>query len=70
MCERVVRELLCGSKLRARELCVCVCERRELCVRELCVCVCVSKVCVRELLCVRELCVCVSKLCVRISMYV
>ena len=56
MCERVVRELLCGSKLRARELCVCVCERRELCVRELCVCV--SKVCVRELLCVRELCVC------------
>ena len=36
-----MRELLCGSKLRARELCVC--ERRELCVRELCVrelCVC------------------------------
>ena len=30
MCEGVVRELLCGSKLRARELCVCV--RGESCV--------------------------------------
>ena len=38
MCERVVRELLCGSKLRARELCVCVREERVVCERVVCVC--------------------------------
>ena len=53
MCDKVVCERFCVTKLRATKLSLCVCGR--LCVED---CVCVTKLCEKDCVCER-LCVCV-----------